>query len=41
MYVRQIDYTQDLSGFFMSLDIKKDLKLLSKELGIGYSTEYN
>lgn len=41
LYVRQIDYTQDLNGFFMSSDIKADLDALSKALGIDYSTEYN
>jgi hypothetical protein len=32
VYIRQIDYTQDLLGFFMSLDVVADLKILSAKL---------
>ena len=37
IYVRQIDYTQDLNGFFMSLDINNDITALGKKLGLGHS----
>jgi hypothetical protein len=35
--VVQIDYTQDLKGFFMSVDVMGDLKKLSPLIGIPYS----
>lgn len=37
IYVRQIDYTQDLNGFFMSLDVMNDLTTLGKKLKLGHS----
>ena len=37
IYVRQIDYTQDLNGFFMSMDINNDITALGKKLGLGHS----
>ena len=37
IYVRQIDYTQDLNGFFMSVDINNDITALGKKLGLGHN----
>jgi len=37
IYIRQIDYTQDLLGFFMSSNVLTDLKIFSEKLDIPYS----
>ena len=37
IYIRQIDYTQDLLGFFMSSNVLADLKIFSEKLAIPYS----
>lgn len=41
IYIRQIDYTQDLNGFFMSLSVIEDLNALGELLGVGHSNDYN
>lgn len=42
IHVKQIDYTQDLIGFFMSLtsNIFDDLRDLAKLLKMQHSTDY-
>lgn len=32
VYIKQIDYTQDLLGFFVSVDIFNDIKYLAKTI---------
>ena len=40
IYIRQIDYTQDLGGFFMSMDVNTDLKLLGDLIGVKKASDY-
>lgn len=42
MYVRQIDFTQDLSGFFMFLgNLFEFLREFGKLIGMNFAKEYN
>jgi hypothetical protein len=38
IFIYQIDYAQDILGFFMSTNIMADLKDFSNLLGVPYST---
>ena len=38
IYIRQIDYTQDVNGFFLSFEVLKDLRKLANLLDMRIAT---
>lgn len=40
VYIKQIDSTQDLAGFFLSSDITKHIKDLAKKMQVSLTRDY-